>query len=373
MNQQQPTSRWRRPWRRNVDRAAVETSLDLDEATAGRDISTHVDNSRTESTVNYWYSTGSPPPAPAEAVPGAVVVGAVPRPARHFIDRAQVGQLREALTREQVAVVVCESGAGKTQVAAAYAREAMHDESAVLVGWIGAETRDRTLAGLTEIAAKLGVADQEGDSLVSAHRLRDHLNSERTLSGVLVFDNATDPDFLSQFLPAVGGVRVVITSTDRAFTGLGELVDAATGFTRAESIDYLKAATGFDDPTGADLLAAEVRDLPLALAAAAATITAQGLDYSQYMKLRAGQSLPTAMPRERGNGNNRAVDQSLGLVADTVTGEGAVDERGRWLAAPSTQDYLVRWRHPHLGILEFTDEHTALTYIREFGGPDGKS
>ncbi|MEV0360259.1 FxSxx-COOH system tetratricopeptide repeat protein [Nocardia sp. NPDC050697] len=262
------------------------------------------------------------------------VVGAVPRPAPHFVDRAQVGELRATLTRERVAVVVCGMrGAGKTQVAAAYAREVMDDPSAGLVGWIGAETRDSALAGLAGVAAVLGVADPEGDSLVSARRLRDHLNRTSALVGVLVFDNAVDPDFLGEFLPTGGGVRVVITSTDRGFAGLGELVDAATGYERTESIDYLATATGLEDPTGADALAAEVGDLPLALAAAAATITTRHLDYRSYRELLAAQPLPAALPRQRGTGYGRAVDQALGLAVDTVTttGETELDERVRWL------------------------------------------
>ncbi|WP_157125510.1 tetratricopeptide repeat protein, partial [Nocardia salmonicida] len=327
-----PTGRWW-PWRRDADRAGAGTFLGLDQVSAGRDIHNSVDNSHTETTTVHIhrYDTESPPSAPAETT--GLVVGAVPLPARHFVPRAQVGQLREALMREQVAVVVCGMrGAGKTQVAAAYAREIMTDESARLMGWVGAETRDSTLAGLAEIATRLKVADPDGDSLVSARRLRDHLNSARGLAGVLVFDNATDPDFLSEFLPTGGGVRVVITSTDRAFVGLGELVDAATGFDRTESVGYLHTATGLDDPTGSDTLATELGDLPLALAAAAATITAQRLDYHSYQELLAAQPLPAALPRQRGSSYGRAVDQALGLAIDTViTGDTALDGRVRWL------------------------------------------
>ncbi|MFJ2665708.1 tetratricopeptide repeat protein [Nocardia fluminea] len=321
------TGRWW-PWRRNADRAGAGTFLDLEQVSVGRDFHTHVDNSHTVH--HHWNDTESPPSASAETT--GLVIGPVPRPARHFVPRAQVGQLREALAREQVAVVVCGMrGAGKTQVAAAYAREIMSDESAGLVGWVGAETRDSTLAGLAEIATQLKVADPDGDSLISARRLRDHLNSARGLEGVLVFDNATGPDFLSEFLPTGGGVRVVITSTDRAFAGLGELVDAATGFDRTESLGYLHAATGLDDPTGSDILATEMGDLPLALAAAVATITAQRLDYDSYQELLAAQPLPAALPHQPVS-YGRAVDQALGLAIDTViTGDTALDGRVRWL------------------------------------------
>jgi len=295
--------------------------------TAGRDSTIHFDYS-----THIHRADGSD--GPINPDPGLVVVGAVPLTAPHFVDRAQVSQLRAALSRGQVAVVVCGMrGAGKTQIAAAYAREVIAAGAPGVAGWIGAETSDSALAGLTEVATALGVADPAGDSLVSARRLRGHLSGARKLSGVLVFDNATDPDFLAEFLPSGGGVRVVITSTDRAFTGLGELVDAAEGFERGESVEYLRTATGLDDPEGADGLATDLGDLPLALAAAAATITRLRLDYPQYRRMLAAQPLPAVLPRQRG-GYERAVDQALELAIDTLacaTGDEAVDKRVRWL------------------------------------------
>ncbi|MFC8529225.1 SAV_2336 N-terminal domain-related protein, partial [Nocardia sp. NPDC057227] len=306
----------------------VRVINDLDRVRVGSDLSISHD------TLIPHRHDQTPDPPKLPTVGRLTVVGAVPRPATHFVDRAQVYELREALARMRGAVVVCGMrGAGKTQVAAAYAREVMQDGAVGLVGWVGAETRDSALAGMAEIAARVGVADPEGDSLISARRLRDHLNSTPGLSGLLVFDNATDPDFLGEFLPTGGGVRVVITSTDRAFTGLGELVDAATGYDRTESIAYLAAATGLDDPAGADALAAEVGDLPLALAAAAATITTRRLDYHGYRELLAAQPLPAALPRQRGTGYDRTVDQALGLAIDTVTavGDTALGGRVRWL------------------------------------------
>ncbi|MEV0360667.1 hypothetical protein AB0H71_31885 [Nocardia sp. NPDC050697] len=201
--------------------------VDLDRVTAGRDFSARIGDHTEIGTVHHhWHSP--PPPVPVQV--RGLVVGAIPHLAPYFVSRAQIEQVHHALGRQRVAVVVCGMrGAGKTQVAAAYARKAMTDPDIGLVGWIGAETRDSALAGLAEIADSLGVADPTGDSLVSARRLRNHLNSSPELSGLLVFDNATDPDFLPEFLPTTGEVRVVITSTERGFTGLGALVDAATG------------------------------------------------------------------------------------------------------------------------------------------------
>ena len=82
-------------------------------------------------------------------------------------------------------------GVGKTQVAAAYARSWI-EAGRGLVGWVNAETLDVAVADLARIAEAVGVADPEGDSARSAHRLVDHL-ATRAGESLLVFDNADRP------------------------------------------------------------------------------------------------------------------------------------------------------------------------------------
>ncbi|MGW4533522.1 tetratricopeptide repeat protein [Nocardia sp. NPDC004340] len=281
---------------------------------------------------------------------GRVVVGRIPRRAPHFVDRTQLEDLREALRTASVAVVVTGMrGAGKTQVAAAYAREVIAAGDTPVVGWINAETRDSLYIGLVELAARVGVADPEGDSAVSARRVREYL-SERQAPALLVLDNATDPDFLDNLLPSGGATRVVLTSTDRAFAQFGALVDARQGFERDESIRYLDEATGLHDPDGADGVAADLGDLPLALSAAAATLTGRRLDYGRYRHLLAAQPMPQALPRRRGSAHPLAVDQALLLAiatAETSSGDPQSDQVLRWLLgvmamlAPDGIDYTL--------------------------------
>jgi tetratricopeptide (TPR) repeat protein len=163
--------------------------------------------------------------------------------------------------------------------------------------------------------------------------VRDHL-SERREPALLVLDNATDPDLIDALLPTGGGTRVVVTTTDQAFTQFGELVDAGQGFARPESVRYLGEATGLDDPTDADLVANDLGDLPLALSAAAATITGRRLDYSRYRQLLAARPLPTVLPRPRGSDHPLAVGQALLLAvqtAETSSEEPELDTVVRWL------------------------------------------
>lgn len=146
---------------------------------------------------------------------------------------------------------------------------------------MSAESLDALLAGLALVAEATGVADPEGDSARSAQRLRDYLET-RTFPGLLVFDNAADPDALRPFLPATGGTQLVVTSTDRAFADWGALVDVSV-FTRPESVRYLAERTSLDDLPGADAVSSQLGDLPLALAQAAAAIKRRRWSFAKYL------------------------------------------------------------------------------------------
>jgi hypothetical protein len=250
--------------------------------------------------------------------PGAVVVGEIPRQPQGFVDRATVRQLSDALGEPGVAVVCALTGlrgVGKTQVAAAYARSRVAAGDG-LVGWVNAESRDDLLVGLARIAARVGVADPDGDSLKSAQRLREHLET-RPGAGLLVFDNAVDPDALLEFLPAVGDTRLVITSTDRGFTEYGRAVEVAA-FRRAESVAYLRQRTDIDDETGAAEVAVELGDLPVALAQAAATIRGQRLTYPRYLQRLKSVPVAELLGRAAGQGYPRATAAALLLSIETT-------------------------------------------------------
>lgn len=93
-----------------------------------------------------------------------VAVGKIPAEPVHFVAREQLRLLAQSAATSRVSVVVTGMrGVGKTQLAAAYAREAI-DSGIGLVGWVDAETDGALLEGLAAIASRLGVADPEGDS-----------------------------------------------------------------------------------------------------------------------------------------------------------------------------------------------------------------
>ena len=265
---------------------------------------------------------------------GMIVVGSIPGKPTAFVTRETAGRLARVLDSSHGAVVCALTGmrgVGKTQLAAACARSRVASVGG-FVAWVNSETIGELLAGLAELARRLGVADPEGDSLQSALRLRTHL-AEGRAAGLLVFDNATDWDRLREFLPTTGATQIVITSTDRAFTSLGKAVDVDR-FDRDESLHYLRDRTGYNDAEGAVAVAKELIDLPLALASAAVTILERGLSYRAYLdRLR---RVPLSRALDAGDGNySRSVTQALLLSAETAEADDPTGLVGRLLGIMS--------------------------------------
>ena len=138
-------------------------------------------------------------------------------------------------------------GAGKTQIAAAYARECVN-EGWRLIAWVNAETLPETLAGLALVAARLGIAADGLDADAAGQRVRNWLEAdgERCL---VVFDNVTNIAALRQYVPAAGRCQVVLTSTSESTASLGSPVPVEA-FTRSESLAYLAARTRLTDTGG---------------------------------------------------------------------------------------------------------------------------
>jgi hypothetical protein len=85
-----------------------------------------------------------------------------------------------------------------------------------LIGWVNADAADSAIAGLAQIAEALGVDDPKGDTRKSASRLREHL-ATRDGESLLVFDNASRPEELNEFLGPAGRAKVVVTTTRADF------------------------------------------------------------------------------------------------------------------------------------------------------------
>lgn len=220
---------------------------------------------------------------------GQVVVGGIPQQPPGFQLRAD---LLAALDRAGagIAVLYAETGArgvGKTQLAAGYARAKLA-AGWRMVAWINAEDTPSVLAGLAAIANSPGWLDRRSgpDPADWLKMLRQRLETDGDRC-LIVFDNASDPDELRPYLPSHGPARVLIISRRRSLTNLGANVPIDV-FTAREVQAFLAARTGLSDYAGAAAVATELRNLPLALAQAAAVISGQRLTYGTYLnRLRA--------------------------------------------------------------------------------------
>ena len=258
--------------------------------------------------------------APAAEVLGAVR-GARPRvwniPARNpgFTGRRDLlAEVREQLLAGDAAVVQAlhgMGGVGKTQLAAEYAHR--FAGSYDLAWWINAEQ-----GGLIgDQVAALGLALEcvqpgAGSEAVRAAVLAELRHRGRWL---LVFDNAEDPADVAPWLPGGGG-HVLITSRQRGWEEVAAPVEVDV-LARAESVAILQARVTVLSGADADKLAAELGDLPLAIAQAAGFMADTGMTADEFLVLlrtRAGQLLAQGAP----GSYPRSLAAATGLIADRL-------------------------------------------------------
>ncbi|WP_326696746.1 FxSxx-COOH system tetratricopeptide repeat protein [Streptomyces sp. NBC_01754] len=178
-------------------------------------------------------------------------------------------------------------GVGKTQVALEYVHRFMADYD--LVWWISSEQTDDVVAGLAELAVRLGA--QGGDDMGAASKeavdlLRRGVPSDRWL---LVFDNADDPERLRRYFPQGGSGHILVTSRNQSWSQHGDALPVDV-FLREESIEHLqRRAPGLSEEDAAHVATA-VGDLPLAVEQAAAWIAETATPIDAYLEQLARQA-----------------------------------------------------------------------------------
>ena len=226
---------------------------------------------------------------PARTTNRQVVVGDIPALRPGLQPRAALLAQLNLASQGPPVLLTGTRGAGKTQLAAAYARARLAD-SWRLVAWVNARESESLLAGLAAVAeaTQLSVGGSRPSPASAGQAVRHWLEADGSRR-LLVFDDVEDPALLRPFVPAAGAARVLITAAREPMTELGTSVSVDV-FSAEEALALLDGRTGLADEAGASAVAAELGHLPLALDQAAAVIAGQHLGYEAYLaKLRAVQ------------------------------------------------------------------------------------
>jgi hypothetical protein len=237
-------------------------------------------------------------------LPGVLppVWGNVPPRNPGFTGRDQMlADVRGALLgggRAVVQALAGMGGVGKTQLAAEYAYRFASGYD--VVWWIAAEQAALIGEQVAALGEELGCAGPDTDLGGTQRAVLGELR--RRDRWLLVFDNAESPEDLAPWLPGGAG-HVLITSRVRGWAEIAVPVGVDM-LARAESVAILRdRVPGLADGE-ADLVAAALGDLPLAVAQAAGYLAETGMPAGEYAGLvgpRAAQLLgegrPSSYPR----------------------------------------------------------------------------
>ena len=256
---------------------------------------------------------------------GPGLAGVMPRvwniPARNpgFTGRDDLLEsVRDRLLAGETAVVQAlhgMGGVGKTQLAAEYAHRFAGTYD--LAWWINAEQGGLIGDQIAGIGLALRcVPAGAGTEVVRAAVLAELRARGRWL---LVFDNAENPSDVAPWLPGGSG-HVLITSRERGWAEIAAPVEVDV-LARAESVALLQHRITGLGGADADRLAAELGDLPLAIAQAAGFMAETGTPAEGYLGLllaRAGPLLDQAAP---GSSYPRSLAAATGLIAGRLAAE----------------------------------------------------
>ncbi|GGZ60631.1 tetratricopeptide repeat protein [Streptomyces inusitatus] len=297
---------------------------------------------------------------PESEVVWPVEIGPVPGLASAFQPRAAVRERVDAARSRGGAVVLTQvlcggGGVGKSQLAAAYAIDALA-EGTDLVVWAGAMDVQQVITQYAQAAVRVRAPKADGrDPETDARAFLAWLGTT-SRRWLVVLDDVTDPAVMGSWWPVSrtgsGWVLATTRLQDARLTGGGRTRIGIDVYTVEEAVTYVQdRLTGdgveylLDDQVGA--LAEALGLLPLALGHAAAYMINEELTCAAYLdrfnhrQTRLGQALPSWADTE-GYGREVAITLLLSLDAARAADPAGLAEPVLRLAA-----LLDPAGHPH--------------------------
>jgi tetratricopeptide (TPR) repeat protein len=253
-----------------------------------------------------------PPPRPFVEVPPRIATFTGRAHELDSLDDILVGERKAAVTPPTDgigrAALHGMGGVGKTSLAIEYAHR-FRDLYAG-VWWCPAETRTGLLTSLAELGKELDAVTRTESNLQNAAKAGLRRLSEQRATYLLVYDNVTSPEEISDLLPAAGA-HVLITSRFSDWGGWAKEVTVGT-LPLAESVALLQSRAGRHDEVGARTLADALGCLPLALDHAGAFCKRTQTGFADYAK-QAASLIGTA---PRGAAYPRSIAATFQLAID---------------------------------------------------------
>ncbi|MEU9708375.1 FxSxx-COOH system tetratricopeptide repeat protein [Streptomyces sp. NPDC047967] len=261
-------------------------------------------------------------------------VGSIPNLATAFQPRSALrDQVNVARARGSAAVLTQVlsggGGVGKSQLAAAYAAEAIHDGTD-LVLWANAVEVQQVITLYAQAAVLISVPGATSEDPAEDARAFLAWLATTGRRWLVVLDDITDPAGMSGWWPASrAGTGWVLATTrlhDASLTGNGRRRIRVDVYTPDEAASYLRKRLSDDDAEyllddAVDELAAVLGYLPLALGHAAAYMLNQDLTCTQYLDRFNDRTRPLGqlLPEEAdAEGYGRQITATLLLSLDAA-------------------------------------------------------